>query len=235
MKNNLKILAIIPARSGSKGLRNKNVTKLKNKPLLYYPIRAAKNSKYINKVILSTDSNIYAKLGLKYGAEAPFLRPKKYSLDMASSSSLIVHCINHLKSKRDYYDYLVLLEPTSPLTTSKDIDDAIKKIILNKCTSLVSVAASEKFSSQNFFKIRKNILNVKNIKEINFHKPRQKLKEYFMDGSIYISKAKDFIKNKSFITNKTFGYVIKDKVKNLEIDCIEDLNYLNFKLKNKKL
>ena len=56
-----------------------------------------------------------------------------------------------------------------------------------------------------------------------------------MDGSIYISKAKDFIKNKSFITNKTFGYVIKDKVKNLEIDCIEDLNYLNFKLKNKKL
>ena len=226
MKNNKKFLAIIPARSGSKELRDKNILNLNRKPLLSYPIKSALNSKYIDKVILSTDSKKYTKIGKRYGAEIPFLRPKIISKDETPSSSFILHALNFFVKKRLKFDYIVLLEPTSPLTRSIDIDKAIDKIISSKCTSLVSVAKS-KINKNDLFEIKKNLIKLPK-KKLNFHTQRQKNINYFMDGSIYISKVKNYIKNKSFISNKTFSYIIKDKIKNIVINNKNYLDYLKF-------
>ena len=99
MKNNQKFLAIIPARSGSKELKNKNILNLSRKPLLSYPIKSAINSKYVDKVILTTDSKRYAKIGKKFGAEIPFLRPKIISKDKSPSSSFILHALKYFLKK----------------------------------------------------------------------------------------------------------------------------------------
>ena len=157
MKNNKTFIAIIPARSGSKELKNKNILNLKRKPLLSYPIYSALKSKYIDKVILSTDSKKYAKIGKKFGAEVPYLRPKNISRDLSPSSSLILHTLKYFIKKGIKFDYIVLLEPTSPLTKARDIDLAVNKIISSKSTSLVSVAVS-KINKNDLFNIKKNII-----------------------------------------------------------------------------
>ena len=97
----LKILGVIGLRSGSKGLKNKNILKINNKPLAAIAIINAKNSKYINRVIVSTDSKYYAKISNKYGAETPFLRPKKLSTDLSDELDYIYHLLNFLKKKRE--------------------------------------------------------------------------------------------------------------------------------------
>ena len=196
MKNNQKFLAIIPARSGSKELKNKNILNLSRKPLLSYPIKSAINSKYVDKVILTTDSKRYAKIGKKFGAEIPFLRPKIISKDKSPSSSFILHALKYFFKKGIKFDYIILLEPTSPLTQTSDIDKAVNKIMSSKSTSLVSVAKS-KINKNDLLTIKKNTIKLTK-KKINFHSRRQKNINYFMDGSIYISKVKNYVKTKVY-------------------------------------
>ena len=125
MKNKKRVIAIIPARSGSKGLKNKNILILKGKPLIYYPIKAAKKSNLVDDVVVSTDSKKYKKIAEKYGAKCPFLRPKKISSDNSSSFDVVDHVIRFFKNRNIFYDYLVLLEPTSPKTTYIDLNNAL--------------------------------------------------------------------------------------------------------------
>ena len=122
MLKNKKILSVILAREGSKGLPGKNIKKLHGKPLLAWPISASCKSKYVDKTILSTDSQLYADIGMSYGALCPFIRPKKLARDTSTSIDALIHAINFLISKNDIYDYVLLLEPTSPMTTHEDID-----------------------------------------------------------------------------------------------------------------
>lgn len=225
MKNKKRVIAIIPARSGSKGLKNKNILILKGKPLIYYPIKAAKKSNLVDDVVVSTDSKKYKKIAEKYGAKCPFLRPKKISSDNSSSFDVVDHVIRFFKNRNIFYDYLVLLEPTSPKTTYIDINNALKKILSKKYISLVSVAKASKFYSESFFKIKNNMIKMQK-KNVDPHKRRQKFNEYYMDGSLYISKVKDYLKNKGFISKKTYGYIVKDKIKNIEIDDIYDLKII---------
>ena len=125
---NKKILCIIPARKWSKGLKSKNIKKLNNIPLVAWSILAAKKSKLIKEIIVSTDSIKISKIARKYGANIPFIRPKKFATDKASTFSIIKHAINFYSKNKINFDYILLLEPTSPLRNYKDIDFCIWEV-----------------------------------------------------------------------------------------------------------
>ena len=232
-----KILAVIIARKGSKGLKNKNILNLNRTPLVAYPIIAAKKSKFIDKVIVSTDSKIIKNIAKHYKADIPFMRPKLLSGDKISSRAVVLHALNFFKKKNESFDYVILLEPTSPLTNFKDINKAIKILVNNEsfADSLVSVGKS---TSQHpifqFKKSKNNILKKLFYKKINYLN-RQELNDvYYLDGSLYISKITKFIKIKDFLSNdRTIGLLLP-KIKWFEIDdqldffVMKNLTKLNY-------
>ena len=227
----------MPARSGSVGIKNKNIIKFGNKPLLAWPIIAAKKSKYVDSILVSTDSKKIAKIANKYGGDTPFIRPKNLATNTSSSIDVIDHAIKYLCKKNNDYTYIVLLEPTSPFTTAADIDKSLK--LLDKqhklYNTLVGVHKTDKYSPEISVQLGKNnqLLNIKNA--ISSHKPRQKLNEsFYPDGSIYITTKESFLKKKTFYHNKTIGYILP-KWKSIEIDDELDLILAKTIFKNKKI
>lgn len=230
MYKNKKIIAIIPARGGSKGIPNKNIIDLCGKPLIQYSIDSAKGSKYIDKVIVSTDSEKIAEVSRKCGADVPFLRPAGISNDVAKSSDVVIHGIDFLKENYGYeYDYVILLQPTSPLRTAKHIDDAIELIINSHSRSLVSV----KEVSENPV-IMRTIEDNKLNEVLRFdgdNLRRQDLpKFYIFNGAIYITTV-DFIKNKRvFVNEDTIPFVMEEEA-SIDIDNKLDLKIAEFIMK----
>lgn len=138
-------LAIIPARSGSKGLPNKNIKDLCGKPLIAWSIEAGLSSKYIDEVVVTTDSEEYARISRQYGAKTPFVRPRELSLDTSTTFESIKHTLDFYKDNlNEEFDYIVLLEPTSPLRETDDIDAAIEILLHDKeARSIVGVCKTE--------------------------------------------------------------------------------------------
>jgi len=133
MLNSEKILAIITARGGSKGILHKNIKLLNGKPLISYTIESALKSKLIDEVIVSTDDDKISEISKQYGATVPFKRPKIFAKDSSSSESVIIHTLNWLETKNQkFFDLFILLQPTSPLRTYKHIDNALKCFNRNK-------------------------------------------------------------------------------------------------------
>ena len=136
-----KILAIIPARGGSKGIRRKNLQKLSGKPLIVHTIIAAKKTKSINKIIVSTDDKEIGKISKNNGAEVPFLRPKQISKETSSTIEVIKHALKFLQENQSYVpDIIILLQPTSPLRTSQLITKTINTLKKSKATSVITVS-----------------------------------------------------------------------------------------------
>lgn len=220
-----KILGLIPARGGSKGLPRKNIKLLLGKPLIAWTIEQALASKYLDRVIVSTDDKEIAEISKKYGAEVPFMRPKELARDDSTTSDVILHVLNWFESTGEKYDYLALLEPTSPLREKNDIDNGIMKLIENenKANSLVSVGEialehpfiSKKINDKGcvkpFYKVKYSCV-----------KRRQDLsKAYFPYGVLYLSKVSDIKEYKTFYQKKTMPMFIK-RWQNYEIDDIWD-------------
>jgi len=231
-----KIICIIPAREGSVGLKNKNIKKINNKPLIYWPIIAAKKSKLIDTIMVTTDSKKIQKIVKNYKVDCPFLRPKKISGNNSKISESIIHALKFYKEKKfQSFDYILLLEPTSPLTDQIDIDKALKIIIKNsKIDSLVAVTKNLTSHPQFNFKLSKknylkNFLNLKS--DVN----RQDVSNlFYLSGNLYISKISSFFKTRSFIQKKTFGYVV-NKWKASEIDDLVDFIKTESIMKYKKI
>jgi len=134
-----KILGLIPARGGSKGIIKKNIIPIAGKPLLAWTIKAAQKSCFLNKIVVSSDDIEILRIAKNYNCEI-IKRPKKYATDYASSASVVVHTLQYLKRKENYVpDIVVLLQPTSPLRTVVDIDSAIKLFLRRKADALISV------------------------------------------------------------------------------------------------
>ena len=234
MINKKKILGIVPARIGSKGLRFKNLRKVNNKPLIYWPIIALRKSKYIDKIIVSTDSNKIKNISKSYGAEVPFIRPKNISMDKSKSSDVVIHALKFFSKKKINYDFFIMLEPTSPLTDFKDVDNAIEKFYKNskKYNSAISIAENISGHPNFCIKIKKNNTIepfFKNFKTLR----RQSLgKLYFYCGNFYISKVSTFLKKKSFYHNRSLP-IISDKIKAFEIDDQVDLKIVDLIMKKK--
>ena len=160
----MNIVSIIPARQNSQSIKNKNLAKLGNKPLIYYSIKAALKSKMISRVIVSTDSKKIMQLAKSFGAEAPFLRPKKLSKTNSSIHEVAIHAINFIEKKENSkIPSIVVLQPTSPLRSFIDIDKAIELFIKSKAEYVTSFSKTKplewifyKNKDKNFHKISKN-------------------------------------------------------------------------------
>ena len=219
MINGKEILGIIPARAGSKGLRHKNMKLFCGKPLISWTVEAALKSKYIDKVIVSTDSQDIAKIVNQYGELAPFIRPTFLSTDTALQIDVIRHVCEY--SKQQYskeYDYIALLEPTSPLRETTDIDNAIFKLNTKNVSSVVGISKTE---SQNpAFLVKKNAKDF-----ISWYDTSQSIgirrqevdPIFYLEGSIYVSDRNKLFEENSFYHDETIGYVMS-KDKSLEID-----------------
>jgi len=232
----MNLLAIIPARGGSKGIKNKNIKKLCGYPLIAWTILTAKKSKYIKQIVVSTDSKKIAKVSRKYGATVPFIRPKKYATDKASSFSVLKHAINFFNSKNINFDYVILLEPTSPLRQVEDIDNCIKKVLRKKIDTMVTVSKVICQHPRFIYSINKrNILVPYLANNDNLYMRRQDIDPlYYLEGSIYLSRIKTLMEKKTFYHNKTVAYKI-EKWKSLEIDDMDDLNFAKYYIKGKKI
>ncbi len=237
MIQNKRVLGIIPARKGSKGLKDKNIRPLLNKPLLSWPIKALQETLEIDKIIVSTDSVKYKNIALKAGAEVPFLRPKNISSDKASSFSVLKHAINFLLKKGEHFEYVVMLEPTSPLTEGKDVSIALKELHKKRNIADAIISVGEAVDYHPSFCLEKNTKNL--IEPILGFKDflalrRQDLKKlFFLDGSFYISKVDTLLNLETFYHPKTIAKEMP-KFKNIEIDTIEDFLIIEAFIKNQK-
>jgi len=226
----MNILAIIPAREGSKGIPHKNIQKLAGKPLIYYSINSAKISKCFNKIIVSTDDEKIAKISKVYGAEVPFLRPKNISKDSSSTIEVIKHTLEFLKKNQNYIpDIIIVLQPTSPLRTSNLIRNAIQILKKSNSTSVISVSKIKKHPFSAFW-LKSRLLKPfkQNFTEYN---RRQKYPDlYFPTGSIYAFWNETIKKY-----NSMYGPKIKPillDVENIDIDDKFDLFLAEMIIKN---
>lgn len=228
-------IAIIPARSGSKGLVNKNILMLLDKPILAYTIEAAIEAQKFSKVIVSTDSLEYKEIAEKYGAEV-ILRGEELSNDSATSYMVIKDILD--KDLGIKYDYFVLLQPTSPFRNSKHIKESIEKFEKNfdKYDFLVSMAESSKSA-----KLIKEIDEDESLKnyDVDFSNyKRQSFKEYYPNGAIFIGKIKEYIERKHFFGKKSLAYFM-NKADSIDIDDKLDFEFaillMNMKQKEKQL
>ncbi len=224
MINGKKIIAIIPARAGSKGLPGKNIRNLCGKPLISWTIESALESKYIDTVVVSTDSEEIAKISHFFGATVPFIRPVELATDDAKTFDVLMHALEHYaKLQNKSFDYLILLEPTSPLRERYDIDLALEKL-LNHPTAqaIVSISRTESQNPEFLLKIRDDESLVGFCNKQLGTKRRQEIDNvYFLEGSIYISEINSLILNKSFFHERTIGIVVP-KWKSLEVDDFDD-------------
>ena len=219
----MKFLAIIPARSGSKGIKDKNITNFFHKPLIYWTIQSAKKCKLIDKVIVSTDSKKIKDISIKYGAEVPFLRPKRYSGDEAKTLDAINYTVKKLEKDKNYFaDYIITLQPTSPLRKKKNIEEAINMILNDKkADSLVScVNVPHKFLPESLMKLDGKYL--RNYSNKNKRTRRQDKKKLIArnGAAIYITKNKNI--NKYILGGKILPYFM-DYKNSIDIDTKEDL------------
>ena len=236
MKNKNKILAIIPARGGSKGIKNKNIKLMNGKPLIYYTIKAALKSKLINRVIVSTDSTVIVKKSKNFGAEVPFLRPKKFSHNTSPAIVVIEHALKYLKDNEGYMpDAIIYLQPTSPLRAEIDITKAITLFNKDKkADSLVSVTEVP----HNFHPIK--LMSLKNkylkpyLKNQGFKSLDRHEKRSLIVGrngpAILIVKTNIILKNKKIYSRIILPYIMPMK-DSFDIDDIDDWNIVEYLMK----
>ena len=222
MIHNKNVLALIPARGGSKLLQKKNILDLNNKPIIKWSIDAARNSKYIDDIIVSTDNDEIFDISKKYGARVPFKRPFNLATDNSKSIDVILHAISWLKNNKEQFNILVLLQPTSPLRTGRDIDDALELLFEKNAESIISVCKTEHSPLwTNELPKDRRMNNFLDKKTLN--KNRQELPDYFrLNGAIYIAYVKCLEDNKSFFGENTFAYVMPQD-RSIDIDSKIDL------------
>lgn len=222
MYKNNKFLAIIPARSGSKGIKDKNIKLLKNKPLMAYTIEAAKKSKVFDDIIVSTDSEKYKIIAEQYGAKVPFLRDISLSGDFSKTEDVIVDTITNLEKIGKKYDYFVLLQPTSPLRNFKHIKESIDLILEENLNSVISVCeVDHSLQICNTLKENKSMYN---FISKNNNTLRQNMEKYYrINGAIYIMKVNEYLKNRNFYVEKSKAYIMERK---FSVDIDEEIDFL---------
>ena len=224
-----KVIAIIPARSGSKSIRNKNIKLLNGKPLIAWSILTCLKSKFINKIIISTDSKKYAQIAKKFGAHEIIIRPKNISNDRSTDYEFIAHAIKELKHVD--YDIITHIRPTTPKRDIYDIDKAIKLFIKSKYNSLRSVHEMSETAYKSFEIYKEELRPIANLKLSleDLNKPRQDFKTTYVANGVIDIYRKDFVlKNKKLFGNKVMAYITKNTQ---EVDSLEQFKYIEYLFK----
>lgn len=227
----MKILALIPARAGSKGIKNKNIIDLNGRPLIDYTIKSALKSKYLNKknIWCSTDSQKIANIAENCGASIPFLRPKKLAKDESSSISVAKHALNWANNSKIKFTHLLLLQPTSPLRSSKDIDRSIEIMISENCDSVISVTKPDIMPFNMKYLNSNGELNDYTNEKYN---RRQDMPEiYGVNGAIYLTNIDVIYRKNNFFGETSKAYIMNRK-NSIDIDELFDLKLAEFLLLN---
>lgn len=217
----MRIIAIIPARSGSKGLKDKNIKHLKGKPLLAYSIEAAKQSGIFDRIHVSTDSERYATIAREYGADVPFLRNAETSTDSATTWDAVRYVLDQYEKRGECFDVIVVLQPTSPLRTSIDIQGAYQ-LFIDKQANMISTVC-EMDHSPLWSNTLPEDLSMENFEDEEIaYLPRQSLPTYYREnGAIYILKTEHLYKAKHLYKDGCFAYIM-ERSHSLDIDTEMD-------------
>lgn len=221
------VLAIIPARGGSKGVPRKNIRDLAGKPLIAWTIEEANKSKYIDRLILSSEDTEIIAVAKDWGCEVPFVRPQELAQDETPGIDPVLHAIQALKEK---YDYVVLLQATSPLRTVKDIDGCLELMIKENAKSCVSVTEPDK-SPYWMYKMSGSNYKLDPLipQDVNFSCRQDLPKVYALNGAVYVNQCEHLLNTKKMIFDETIGYRMP-KERSIDIDTEADLIFLNYKL-----
>jgi len=226
----IKIIAIVPARSGSKGFPNKNIAVLKEKTLIELAVKLAVDSMEVDDVYISTDSPDYERIAINAGAKSLGLRSEELSSEFAKTIDVIIDFLS--KGTKDF-DYVLLLQPTSPVRSLEDIKNIVRIIEENDCNSVVSVTKLNEPHPFKLKKITKSGYLSSFIEGKSSEIPRQLLPEcYSLNGAFYLINKDVLLEKESFFTGKTMPYVMKHKI---NIDSEEDFLFLKSMVENGKV
>ncbi|MCP4360999.1 MAG: acylneuraminate cytidylyltransferase family protein [Chloroflexi bacterium] len=225
------VLALIPARGGSKGILRKNIRLVAGKPLIAWTIEAAMHSAQLDRVIVTTDDEEIATISREYGAEVPFMRPEFLSQDKSTSVDVIIHALQWLQINQNYCPNLImLLQPTSPLRTTADIDAAIQRLHEKQAASIIGVC---KAHPHPYWTKKVDIDDKLDdfINGSNVYTQRQELPvAYAINGAIYLIWSEQFIAHKTFHTAPSYAYCMPQN-RSLDIDTEWDLQVADFTLR----
>lgn len=230
MYKNKKILGVITARGGSKGIPRKNIKELCGKPLIAYTIEAARGSRYVTRCVVSTDDAEIAAVSKKYGADVPFMRPKQLAQDDSTSVEVAGHALGKLEKEGETYDYLLILQPTSPLRTSVDIDESIRLAVDTDADSVMSMKGLEDFSPKKIKKIRNGVIFPYFEEEGKQSSSRQNLeKAYKRNCAIYLTKT-EYIKQGDLFGKISRAYIMPEE-RSIDINTPIDFELAEFRIK----
>jgi len=228
--NSKHVVAVIPARSGSKRVPNKNVKLLGGHPLIYYTIREALKAKTLSRIIFSTDSPEYAELARSYGAETPYLQPKEISGDVGTFP-VLKYCVDYLEQVENYkVDVIVTLEPTSPFRVAQDIDDAVNKLLETGCDSVVGVREIKEPPAW-MFTLNSDTMQPflgGDTSQLGLSGDLPRL--FLPNGCVYVTQ-RDVLMSEGRIFGKDCRALIMPPERSLDIDGPEDFGYAEFCLR----
>jgi N-acylneuraminate cytidylyltransferase/CMP-N,N'-diacetyllegionaminic acid synthase len=220
------MLAIIPARGGSKGLPGKNIKLLAGKPLIAHTVEQALNSKHVTKVLVSTDDKEIARVALEFGAEVPFMRPAELASDTSLSIDTYIYTLDQLANEYgEVHDNFLVLQPTSPLRSAEDIDKAVDLFQTKKADSVISFCEEHHSIFWHKYVDSNGVISpiFTNEKLSN----RQELKKtYYPNGAIYVFRS-DLIRLRKYYSEKTYVYLMERQY-SIDIDSLEDFEYAEF-------
>lgn len=226
----MNIYSIITARGGSKGIPRKNIKNLNGKPVLAYSIESSISCELIKNTYVTTEDEEIATVSREFGAKV-INRPQELAADNSSSVDVMLHALDYLEKNEESFDFFILLQPTSPLRTAIDIENAINLFVDNECDALISVCEID-HTSMLSLTLNDEFL-VPNCDEEFLNKRRQDLPTYYSpNGAIYITTPQSLRKNKTFIPKKTIPYVMP-KERSVDLDTTFDFKLAEFLLKNK--
>jgi len=224
-----RFLAIIPARSGSKGLQHKNIKLLNNKPLMAYTIEAAVKSGIFDEIIASTDNEHYAEIARLYGAHVPKLRPKQLAEDQTTTAEVVVYTIEQLKEQGKRYDYIMILQPTSPLRDEQDILGSIELLFKKKANAIISMCEIEhpiRWTAE----LNEEVCLDGFFSSLQGRRQEEKT-SYRLNGAIYLANTEYYLKDRDFYKKDCYAYIMA-KHHSIDIDDIYDFKYAEVIINN---
>lgn len=219
----MKILAVIPARGGSKGVPQKNIKLLGGKPLLHYTAERALESKLLTKVIVSTDSEVIRDVGMQVGIEVPFMRPEVLALDTTPTIDVLKHAIVFYEQQGIFFDAICILQPTTPFREKGFIDQAVQKFISSQADTLISVLPVPHHYNPHwvFEEKETSFLKIATGEDVIIPRRQELPKCYYRDGAIYLVKTEVVMKANSLF-GKTVSYIASASEYYVNIDTLED-------------
>ncbi|NOX66216.1 MAG: acylneuraminate cytidylyltransferase family protein [Chlorobi bacterium] len=217
------ILAIIPARSGSQRLQNKNILPIAGKPMIVYTIEQALLSRHLEEVFVSTDDQEVADIAIRYGANVPFIRPKELSSNDATIFDVVKHAVEYLKNSGRFFKYVLLLQPTSPLRESTHIDESIDLLEERNADGIISVCnIDHPLQWVNNLPENKSMVGFLR-HDLKSRRSQDYEKLYRLNGAIYIAKVGPLLHNNSFFLESNIYAYVMDRLTSIDVDTDEDL------------